>query len=98
MIRFTAEIPLLTTGQKRRRRISKKVWETLLNDFRDCDVYILNEIVGTWRTTYYELIPIPPYPNPAVEAIRRKLRRYKPTEIFFKKEGISFIRITTLEK
>lgn len=82
-IKFTATLRLQITTDVKHVKVSKKVWDTLPKERRS--YYMGSRTVKSVRgydrtvycTIYREDIPVPPYDNPAVERLRRKLKQQR---------------------
>lgn len=69
-VKFRAELPTLITGQVRRRRVLKPEWLLLPEAQRGSYHNYAGTVIG-----YCEALPIPPYTNPGIAAVIKKLRR-----------------------
>lgn len=104
--RFVADLPVLISNQTERHAVTMKVWETLPDTHRErCRKYGSN--AGYY---YYQIIHLEPFPNPAIEALKTRLKAKRveySEEAFlktFRAEGdplrvmVQFTRITTLPR
>lgn len=93
---FTAELPAKICDDKKYKVVSRKLWETLTPADRE-DYYTVRGPKSYRVRIYRQVFHVPPYANPALEAVRKKLNRYRVPfiELAFEKYGREFIRITT---
>jgi hypothetical protein len=101
--RFKASLPLFIAGDKITKRASRAVWDALPKQNRDCyrdPCYVINakgHQVLRWFTVYQRVEPVPPYPNPAVKALRAKLKRQRvnAAEWIEQRDGVAFLCFST---
>lgn len=79
-IKFTATLRLQITTDVKHVKVSKKVWDTLPKERRSYAMYSRTVCNANghkkevWGYVYRQNIPVPPYDNPAIERLRRKLK------------------------
>jgi len=101
--RFKASLPLLITGDKIIKRVSRAVWDSLPAEnadwYRDRR-YVKNakghEVLRGFNV-YQRVEPVPPYPNPAIKALRAKLKRQRvnAAEWVEQRDGVAFLCFST---
>lgn len=103
--RFKASTPLLITGDKITKCVSRAVWETLPaenRDFYQSQRYVTNtrgHRVLKGYTVYQKVDPVPPYPNPAIKALRAKLKRQRVQAVEWveHRNGVAFLCFSTYQ-
>jgi hypothetical protein len=101
--RFKASVPCIITNDKITKRVSRAVWDALPKENRDCYQdrrYVKNakghEVLRGFNV-YQKVEPVPPYPNPAIKALRAKLKRQrvKAVEWVEHRNGVAFLCFST---
>ncbi len=86
---FIAELPVMLSRQIRYKRITRKQYDALPDERRSvCRGY------PSGKREYREKILLPPYENPYLIALLKKIYRKKPTIERFDRNGVEFVRIT----
>jgi hypothetical protein len=101
--RFKASTPLLITGDKITKCVSRAVWDSLPAENRDCyrdRRYVKNakgHQVLKGYTVYQRVEHVSPYPNPAIKALRAKLKRQRvnAAEWVEQRDGVAFLCFST---
>jgi hypothetical protein len=101
--RFRASTPLLITGDKIIKCVSRAVWDALPEENRDfyqSQRYVTNTRgykVLKGYTVYQRVEHVPPYPNPAIKALRAKLKRQRvnAAEWVEQRDGVAFLCFST---
>ncbi len=103
LARFNAAIPLFIANDKTTRRVSRAVWDMLPAENRDmyrgCR-YVTDaqgrQVLKSYNV-YQKVDTVPPYPNPAVKALRAKLKRQRLNAAEWTEDrgGITFLCFST---
>ena len=95
-VRFSASLPAQIIHSTCNEKVTRKVWGTLPDEQRS---YALTGRTAPYRCIYYKVLPIPPYDNPAIDRLRKKLKaqRVQWSEQRVFQDGREYVNFSTME-